>query len=67
MTKANLDLLKPEPKKLVAGFSKKRALPDDIDQDFIHTRGDALFRLKKASIKIADPGVSLLKLHKPCG
>jgi hypothetical protein len=39
-TKGNLSLLKPEPRKLVDGFIKKRVLPDDLDQDFIQlTKG----------------------------
>jgi hypothetical protein len=29
-TKGNLDLLKPEPKKLVNGFIKKRELPEGL-------------------------------------
>jgi len=31
----NLDLLKPEPRKLVEDFLKERKLPDDLSQDFI--------------------------------
>jgi hypothetical protein len=53
-TKGALSLLKPEPRKLVGGFIKKRALPDDLDQDFIHALQEVLSGLTKVSVKIAD-------------
>ena len=53
-TKGNLDLLKPEPKKLANGFIKKRVLPDDMDPGFIHALQEVLSGLEKVSVKTAD-------------
>jgi len=64
-TKGNLDLLKPEPKKLVNGFIKKRALPDKINQDFIHALGEVLSGLQKVPVKIADLRAALLSGGSP--
>lgn len=51
-TKENLSLLKPESHKLVDDFIRKRTLPDDLDQDFIHALKEALSGLIKVSLKI---------------
>ncbi|MBC2732793.1 MAG: ATP-binding protein [Desulfobacteraceae bacterium] len=59
-TKDNLELLKPEPKKLVNSFIKKRELPDDIGQDFIHALSEVLSGLQKVPVKIADLRTALL-------
>ncbi len=64
-TKGNLGLLKPEPRKLVDGFIKKRVLPDDLDQDFIHALQEALSGLTKVSVKIADLRAALLSGGSP--
>lgn len=64
-TKGNLSLLKPEPRKLVDGFIKKRALPDDLDQDFIHALQEVLSGLTKVSVKIADLRDALLSCGSP--
>ena len=64
-TKGNLDLLKPEPKKLVNGFIKKRKLPDDLGQDFIHALSEALSGLQKVPVKIADLRTALLSGGSP--
>jgi hypothetical protein len=66
-TKGNLSLLKPEPRKLVDGFIKKRTLPDDLDQDFIHALQEVLSGLTKVSVKIADLRDALLwrAAHRP--
>jgi hypothetical protein len=64
-TKGNLSLLKPEPRKLVDGFIKKRTLPDDIDQDFIHALREVLSGLTKVSAKIADLRDALLSGGSP--
>ena len=64
-TKGNLNLLKSEPKKLVNGFIKKRALPDKLDQDFIHALGEALSGLQKVPVKIADLRAALLSGGSP--
>ncbi len=61
----NLELLKPGPKKLVTGFIKKRILPDEIDQDFIHTLGEALSGFRKVSMKMAAPHTALLSGGSP--
>ncbi len=64
-TKGNLSLLKPEPRKLVDGFIKKRALPDDLNQDFIHALQEVLSGLIKVSVKIADLRDALLSGGSP--
>jgi hypothetical protein len=64
-TKGNLSLLKPEPRKLVYGFIKKRTLPDDLDQDFIHALQEVLSGLTKVSVKIADLRDALLSGGSP--
>jgi len=64
-TKGNLSLLKPEPRKLVDGFIKKRTLPDDLDQDFIHALQEVLSGLTKVSVKVADLRDALLSGGSP--
>jgi hypothetical protein len=64
-TKGNLSLLKPEPRKLVDGFIKRRRLPDDLDQDFIHALQEVLSGLTKVSVKIADLRDALLSGGSP--
>jgi len=64
-TKGNLDLLKPNPKKLANGFIKKRALPDDMDQNFIHALQEVLSGLEKVSVKTADMRAALLAGGSP--
>ena len=64
-TKGNLGLLQPEPKKLVNGFIKKRALPDEINQDFIHALQEVLSGLEKVSVKTADMRAALLAGGSP--
>jgi len=64
-TKGNLSLLKPEPRKLVDAFIGKRALPDDIDQDFIQALQEVLSGLTKVSVKIPDLRNALLSGGSP--
>ncbi len=64
-TKGNLDLLKPESKKLVNGFVKKRALPDDLGQDFIHALSEVLSGLQKVPVKTSDLRTALLSGGSP--
>ena len=64
-TKGNLDLLKPEPKKLVTGFIKKRDLPDDLGQDFIHALSEVLSGLQKVPVKTAELRAALLSGGSP--
>ena len=64
-TRNNLDLLKPEPKKLVNDFAKSKVLPEDIDQDFIHALQEVLSGLVKVSVKAADIRAALLAGGSP--
>lgn len=64
-TKGNLSLLKLEPRKLVDRFIKKRTLPDDLDQDFIHALQEALSGLTKVSVKVGDLRDALLAGGSP--
>ncbi|NLI41205.1 MAG: ATP-binding protein [Caldisericales bacterium] len=64
-TKGNLSLLKPEPRKLVDGFIKKRTLPDNLDQNVIHALQEVLSGLTKVSVKIADLRDALLSGGSP--
>ncbi len=64
-TKGNLGLLKPAPRKLVDGFVKKRTLPDELGQDFIHALQEALSGLTKVSIKTEDLRAALLAGGSP--
>ena len=64
-TKDNLDLLKPEPKKLVNSFIHKRVLPDELNQDFIHALGEMLTGLQKVPVKTADLRAALLSGGSP--
>ena len=64
-TKNNLSLLKPAPRKLVDGFIKKRTLPDELDQDFIHALQEVLSGLTKVLVKIADLRDALLSGGSP--
>ena len=64
-TQGNLDLLKPGPKKLANGFIKKRALPDDMDPDFIHALQEVLSGLEKVPVKTVDMRAALLAGGSP--
>ena len=64
-TKANLDLLKPEPKNLVNGFIEKQALPDEFDQDFIHALGEVFSGLQKVPVKTDNLRTALLSGGSP--
>lgn len=64
-TKGNLALLKTGPRKLVDGFMKKKALPDDLTQDFIQAMKEALSGLTKVSIKMDDLRAAILAGGSP--
>ena len=64
-TKGNLSLLKPAPRKLVDGFIKRRTLPDELDQNFIHALQEVLSGLTKVLVKIADLRDALLSGGSP--
>lgn len=41
---------KPEPRKLVDDFIKKRTLPDNLDQDFFHALQEVISGLTKVTV-----------------
>lgn len=61
----NLDLLNPEKRKLMHEFVKKRALPADLNPDFIHALKEALWGLIKVSVKTAELRSALLSGGSP--
>ncbi len=64
-TKKNLALLKAGPRKLVDGFIKKKALPDDLSQDFIQALKEALSGLTKVAVKMEDLQAAILAGGSP--
>ncbi|MBD3236778.1 MAG: BREX-3 system P-loop-containing protein BrxF [Candidatus Eisenbacteria bacterium] len=50
-TKKQLELLKPEARKLVDAFIASRELPDDLGHDFIHAVKEVLSGLSKVVVK----------------
>ncbi|SHK90110.1 hypothetical protein SAMN02745216_04280 [Desulfatibacillum alkenivorans DSM 16219] len=64
-TKENLTLLKDEQRSLVDGFLKRRALPDQLDQDFIQAMKEVLSGLTKVSIRIYDLRDAMLQGGSP--
>ena len=64
-TRNNLDLLKPEQRKLVDTFLKERNLPDELNQNFISTLQEVLSGLVKVAVKIEDLRLALLKGGSP--
>jgi len=64
-TRGNLDLLKPEPRKLVDAFLKERKLPDELGQDFIHALQEVLSGLVKVAVKTEDLRAALIKGGSP--
>jgi hypothetical protein len=64
-TKGNLGLLMPEPRKLVNAFIKRRNLPEDLGQDFIHALKEVLSGLTKVTVKVEDLRAALLSGGSP--
>ena len=64
-TKDNLELLKPESKKLLNSFTKKRALPDELSPDFIHALNEVLSGLQKVPVTTDDLRSALLAGGSP--
>ena len=64
-TRGNLNLLKPEPRKLVKDFIQEQALPDPLCQDFIHALREVLSGLQKVSVKTEDLRAALLSGGSP--
>lgn len=60
-----MDLLKPESKNLVNGFIEKQALPDKLDQDFIHALGEVFSGLQKVPVKADNLRAALLAGGSP--
>ena len=64
-TRGNLELLKPEPRKLVDVFLKERKLSDELGQDFIHALQEVLSGLVKVAVTPEDLRAALLKGGSP--
>jgi len=64
-TRGNLDLLKPEPRKLVDAFLKERKLPEELTPEFIHALQEVLSGLVKVAIRPEDLRAALLKGGSP--
>lgn len=64
-TRSNLDLLKPEPRRLVNEFIRERSLPDPLGPDFIQALQEALSGLQKVSLKMAELRDALLTGGSP--
>ena len=58
-------LIEPKPRRLAGGFMTERALPDDLDQDFIHALQEVLSGLTKVSVKTEDLRAALLAGGSP--
>jgi len=64
-TRDNLDLLRPESRTLIDQFITERALPDDLDQEFIQALQEVLSGLVKVSITKEELHNALLKGGSP--
>lgn len=53
-TQPNIELLKPEQRKIIDRFRKKRTLPDRMNQDFIQALQDVLHGLIKVPVTMED-------------
>jgi hypothetical protein len=60
-----LNLLKPEGRKPIEGFVKKRKLPEDVDQEFVLAMQEALSGLTRVSVRIEDLRSALLAGGSP--
>ena len=64
-TRENLSLLKPEARARVNGFIEKQALPDELDQNFIHALSEGLSGLRKVPLRLDDLRAVLLSGGSP--
>lgn len=64
-TRDNLNLLRPEQRKLVDVFLKEQRLPDDLTDDFIQALNELLSGLIPVAVKIDDLRAALLKGGAP--
>ncbi|MCL4514314.1 MAG: DUF6079 family protein [Firmicutes bacterium] len=53
-TRDNLVLLRPEARRLLDDFRKRRTLPGEIDQEFLHALQEALSGLIRVPVKMED-------------
>jgi hypothetical protein len=63
---ANLQLLKPEQRKLIEAFLKSRRLPDKLTDGFIKAIQEALSGLQKIVAKVEELRAALLSGGSPC-
>ena len=63
--KENLELLKPESRKLVDTFLKERKLPEELSQNFIQALKEVLSGLIKVEVTLEDLRAALLKGGSP--
>jgi hypothetical protein len=61
----NLNLLKPDDRALVDALIRKRALPDNLSQEFIHALKEALSGLVKVAVKTEDMRAALISQGSP--
>ena len=64
-TQQNLVLLKPAPRKIVDAFLATRALPDDVNHDFVAALQEALSGLSKVVIATESLRAALLAAGSP--
>lgn len=64
-TKSNLDLLKPERRKSLDDFIKRRSLPDKLDQEFIQALQEVLSDLIRVPVKTEELHAALLSGGSP--
>ena len=64
-TQQNLALLRPSPRQIVESFLAARALPDDVNHDFIAALQEALSGLSKVAVTSEGLRVALLSAGSP--
>ena len=64
-TKEQLELLKPEQRKLVDAFIASRTLPDDLNHDFIHAVKEVLSGLARVVVTTDGLRAALLSGGSP--
>ena len=64
-TGSNIDLLRPEARKLMNGFIDNRVLPDELDEDFIRALNEVFSELQKVEFKTANLRDALLAGGSP--
>jgi hypothetical protein len=64
-TQQNLALLRPAPRRIVDGFLAARALPEEVNQDFVAALQEALSGLSKVVITSESLRAALLAAGSP--